>query len=115
MRKRVLKVAVGGAIAGATLWGSAGAAWAFHCYNPTKPAGAGSKGTVVITPTGEEFIPSGNGRGGFATLDLTAVGGTVVDAHAVGPVDGAVGALSRMPERLVCDGQGIDDVECLSQ
>ena len=93
--------------------GSAGSAWAFHCYNPTKPQGAGSKGTVVITPTGEDFIPSGNGRGGFVTLDLTAVGDPRVDAHAVGPVDGAVGALHNMPERLVCDGRGIDDVECL--
>ena len=115
MRKWSVRAAVGAVTVAGAVLAQGSAAWAFHCYNPTKPTGAGSKGTVVITPTGESFVPDGpgQGRGGFVTLDLTAVGGETVDVHAVGPVDGAVGALSHMPEKNLCDGKGIDDVGCL--
>ena len=110
------KLLVGGAAALALTVGLASPAFAFDCFNPTKPAGAGSQGTVVLDENGDEvaFIPSKSGHGGFVTIDATALGAGEVSIHTFGTAqggkDGEAGPQDRQP-KLACDGKGIDYVE----
>ena len=115
MQKRwAFRGAVGTAVASAALLAGTAPAWAFHCGVADKPAGAGSKGTVVITPEGEEFTPTGPGKGAFTTIDLTAVGGPVIDVFTVPAADneaGAIPAVQHLSADKVCDGKGLEDYE----
>ncbi len=103
------------AITMAVLVGGQGSAWAFHCNNTAKPVGAGSKGVFTIdesNPEGGTFTPTGpgKGRGGFITI---AAGQETYDVFQNDKVDGALPAVSRMNEKNVCDGKGVDSLGCL--
>jgi hypothetical protein len=78
-------------------------AFAHHCTNVNKKAGAGSVGTVNIA-TGEETITKKNG--GFITITNGSTFSYDVFAHRTLPD----GAMAAGPERdSECDGRGIDD------
>ena len=102
-----------------------GAALAADCFVPKKPLGAGAGVKITITETGEIFeivSPSGKPVGGFTTLDLTAVGGPVVDTIALPVTPGledpegfGVGELpiqarNAGPGDDLCDGKGVDSI-----
>ena len=87
----------------------AGPAMARHCYNPMKPDGAGVNYTIVgfdgEEPIFEQTGP-GQGIGGFVTLFGT-------DVHSMGSSSqDDAGNPEKMPERLHCDGKGIDYFGC---
>jgi hypothetical protein len=87
----------------------AGPAMAHHCYNPNKPTGAGVNYAVVGFEGGEpvfEQVGPGKGIGGFADFF-----GTEVHTMGAGSNDHA-GNPEKMPERLLCDEQGIDYLGC---
>jgi hypothetical protein len=111
MRRRISAAAV--AVAVGLL--SAAPAFAHHCFNPNKPAGAGVNYTVVGfntdgSPIFEQTGP-GKGIGGFATISPELTGGFALpDVHTLGnssskEVVGGPG--SQKPEHA-CDGNGID-------
>lgn len=78
-------------------------AFAHHCTNANKKAGAGSVGTVNIA-TGEETITKKNG--GFLTITDGSTFSYDVFAHRTLPD----GAMAVGPEGdSECDGKGIDD------
>jgi len=102
-----------------------GAALAADCFVPKKPLGAGAGVLITITPGGETFTivsPSGKPVGGFTTLDLTAVGGPVVDTFDLPVTPGlqdpegfGVGELpiqarNAGPGDDQCDGKGVDSI-----
>ncbi|HLB26711.1 MAG TPA: hypothetical protein VJN32_03625 [Dehalococcoidia bacterium] len=102
-----------------------GAALAADCFVPKKPLGAGAGVLITVTPEGETFTvasPSGKPVGGFITLDLTAVGGPVVDTFALPVTPGledpegfGVGELpiqarNAGPGDDLCDGKGVDSI-----
>jgi hypothetical protein len=78
-------------------------AFAHHCTNANKKAGAGSVGTVNIA-TGEETITKQNG--GFITITNGSTFSYDVFAHRTLP-DGAMAAGPEGDSE--CDGRGIDD------
>ena len=82
-------------------------AFAHHCTNANKKAGAGSAGTVNIS-TGEETFTKKNG--GFITVTGEREDGSTfsydVFAHRTLP-DGAMAAGPEGDNE--CDGRGIDD------
>jgi hypothetical protein len=86
---------------------AAAPAFAHHCTNVNKKAGAGSVGTVNVD-TGEETITKQNG--GFITVTGTREDGSTfsydVFAHRTLP-DGAMAAGPEGDSE--CDGRGIDD------
>ena len=90
---------------------------AHDCFNPTKTVGAGSKATVILDENGNEvdFVQTGNGNGGFITIDATAaIPGLMVDIHTFGQgdhgggKDGVVGPGEEKAGAKGCDGKGID-------
>lgn len=109
---RLRHLIVGGGLAAATVLGFAAPAVAHDCYNPNKPAGAGVNYTVVgFDPqTGPIFEQTGPGKGigGFATVDG-------VDVHTIGnsPALEEVGGPGSMKPEHMCDGKGIDYLDCL--
>jgi len=111
------KFTAGIAVFGGVVLGLAAPAFAHDCFNPTKPTGAGSKAIVVLDASGEaeSFTPTGDGKGGFITIDANAVApGVVVDIHTFGnggPKDGVVGPGAEKAGASGCDGKGIDYVE----
>ena len=88
-------------------------AFAHHCTNPNKKAGAGSIGTVDISdPEGEPTFTKKNG--GFITITGEREDGSTfsydVFAHRTLPE----GAMASGPGDSECDGRGIDDaLACL--
>ena len=115
------KLLVGGAVVLASVAGVAAPAFAHDCFNPKKPIGAGSVGTLTIDPSNLDAapVPNGKGGGGFLTIDATALGAGVYDTHVFGghndgakggPKDGVVGAQDHQP-KLACDGKGIDYID----
>ena len=111
------KTLFGGALVLISLAAVATPASAHDCFNPTKATGAGSKGVVTLDENGDEesFEETGNGKGGFITIDATAVApGVVIDIHTFGnggPKDGVVGPGAEKAGADGCDGKGIDYVE----
>ena len=107
------KLLIGSSLVVASLLGASGPAFAHDCFNPNKPAGAGSGATVVLDSNGDEvsFTQTKNGNGGFITIDATALGVGTIDVHSLGagnnPHGVAGGPGSQKPEHA-CDGQGID-------
>ena len=102
-----------------------GAALAADCFVPKKPAGAGVGALITITPEGETFTvvsPSGKPVGGFTTIDLSAVGGPVVDTldlpvtpaledpEGFGVGELPIQARNAGPGDDLCDGKGVDSI-----
>jgi hypothetical protein len=82
-------------------------AFAHHCTNVNKKAGAGSIGTFNIA-TGEETITKKNGA--FITITDGSTFSYDVFAHRTLPD----GAMASGPGDSECDGRGIDDaLACL--
>jgi hypothetical protein len=113
---RRITVGAGVAIAVSTL--GAAPAFAHDCFNPNKTVGAGSKGVVTLDENGgETFTQTGNGNGGFITIDANAlVPGVVVDVHTFGGNkgpghDGVAGPGAEKAGAKACDGKGIDYIE----
>jgi hypothetical protein len=108
--KRLL---IGGTVAVVSLVGVAGPAFAHDCFNPNKPVGAGSSGTVVLDAEGDEvsFTQTKNGNGGFVTINASTLGAGLVDIKTLGvgnnPHGVAGGPGSQKPAHA-CDGKGID-------
>jgi hypothetical protein len=96
----------------------AGQAFATHCFNTSKPAGAGSAGTFTINVVTEEFTavdasinPAGNLQGGFLSLTPVLPDGTPVGPEVdVFKKDLPDGAHNAGPGDNECDGIGIDDI-----
>ena len=90
---------------------------AHDCFNAKKTVGAGSKTLVVLDSNGNEASveTTGNGNGGFVTIDANAlVPGVVIDIHTFGnhgPKDGVAGPGAEKAGAKGCDGKGIDYVE----
>jgi hypothetical protein len=106
------KLLVGGVLTLVSVAGAAAPAFAHDCFNPKKPAGAGSWATVTLDENGEEIaFEQTKAHGAFISIDATALGVGVVDIHTPGNnPDGVVGPEHRQP-KLACDGKGIDYVE----
>jgi len=109
------KVLVGGALMVTSIGAVAAPAAAHDCFNPTKTAGAGSKGVVTLDANGNQvgFTQTGKGNGGFITIDAGAIQpGLSVDIHIFGnqsgPKDGTAGPGSEKAGAKACDGKGID-------
>ncbi len=95
-------VAVAGAAA--LIVAVAGPAAAHDCINASKPAGAGSVGTVDVGDA--SFTPSGKRGSGLVTLtDGTEAGTAAAFIHTSLPD----GAGTAGPGDNMCDGIGIDD------
>ena len=117
MNLRRISVGAGVAITVSILW--AAPAFAHDCFNPNKTVGAGSKGVVTLDATGEEesFTTTGNGNGGFITIDANAVApGVMVDVKTFGGNsgpghDGVAGPGAEKAGDKACDGNGIDYIE----
>jgi hypothetical protein len=116
------KLLVGGTVALASVVGVAAPAFAHDCFNPNKPIGAGSVGTVTIDPNNPDAAPVPNGKngGGFLTIDATALGAGVYDVHVFGghndgttggPKSGVVGGPGSQRPEHACDGKGIDYID----
>jgi hypothetical protein len=111
------RILIGGAIVLMSAVGVAAPASAHDCFNPTKTTGAGSKTLVTLDSAGNEVSveTTGSGKGGFVTIDATAiVPGVVVDIHTFGnggPQDGVAGPGAEKAGANGCDGKGIDYVE----
>jgi len=92
-------------------------AFAHHCFNPTKPAGAGVNYTVVgfdgDEPIFEQTGP-GKGIGGFAALSPELTGGqTGIEVHTLGnSAKEEVGGPGSQKPSHACDGKGIDYLGC---
>jgi hypothetical protein len=109
------KFLVGGGLVLTSIAAVAAPAAAHDCFNPTKAPGAGSKGVVTLDANGNEvgFTQTGNGNGGFITIDAGAIQpGLSVDIHTFGgqsgPKDGTAGPGSDKAGAKACDGKGID-------
>jgi hypothetical protein len=88
---------------------SAAPAFAHHCTNASKEAGAGSIGTYNVVT--ESFTPSKSGGGAFITFTDGSTFSYDVYQHHTLP-DGALAAGPGGDDE--CDGQGIDDAfDCL--
>jgi len=112
------KMAAGIAVCGGVLFGLATPAFAHHCFNPNKPAGAGVHYTVVgFNDDGPilEQTGTGKGIGGFATLNLSLFGGpdVNVDVHTIGNSTSKdeVGGPGSQDPAHACDGKGIDYID----
>jgi len=88
---------------------SAAPAFAHHCTNVNKQAGAGSIGTVDISvPEGEPTFTKANGA--FITITDDSTFSYDVFYHRTLPE----GAMASGPGDSECDGRGIDDaLACL--
>ena len=110
------KLIVGGALALGVM-AAPMVASAHDCFNPTKTTGAGSKTLVTLDAEGGETVTdTGNGNGGFVTVDANAlVPGVVVDIHTFGDhgggQDGVAGPGAEKAGDRACDGKGLDYIE----
>src|SRR5215212_9534088 len=110
MTLKLGRITVGAGIAIAALTIGAGPAFAHDCFNPNKPSGPGSIGTVVLdaegNPVSETFTKD---HGGFLTIDATALGVGEIDVHTPGNnPHGVVGGPGSQTAEHACDGKGID-------
>jgi hypothetical protein len=118
---RLRHLVIGGALAAASVLGFAAPAFAHDCYNPNKPAGAGVNYTIVgFGPDGPIMVQTGpgQGHGGFATLSPDLTGGQQApDVHTLGSSSGPkeeVGGPGSMKPEHMCDGKGIDYLDCFA-
>ena len=113
------RITVGAGVAITVSILGAAPALAHDCFNPNKPIGAGSKGVVTLDANGEEvgFTQTGNGNGGFITIDANAiVPGVMVDVKIFGGNsgpghDGVAGPGAEKAGDKACDGKGLDYIE----
>ena len=109
------KLLIGGVLAAVGVMGVAGPAFAHDCFNPNKPAGAGSWATVTLDENGNEAgFEQTKKQGGFITIDATAVGAGQLDIHTFGnggPQSGVAGGPNLADSDRACDGNGIDLAE----
>ena len=83
-------------------------AFAHHCANVDKKAGAGSIGTVNISTGEEEFTKK---NGGFVTVTGEREDGSTFSYDTFAHKTLPDGAMAAGPEGdSECDGRGIDDV-----
>src|SRR6478735_11777449 len=109
------KLLIGGALVAVSVAAVAGPAFAHDCFNPRKTTGAGSGATIVLDAQGNEVsvTQTKNGKGGFVSIDATALGVGIVDVHVpgAGNKDGEVGPGADKAGAKACDGKGIDYVD----
>ena len=93
-------------------------AFAHVCFNPNKPAGAGSAGEITLdVATGEvieenlDLNPAGHPKGGFITVNAEFGGEPIASVDTFAHITLPDGALNAGPGDDLCDGKGIDNAE----